>query len=339
VIASGGSSGARGVYVYGWDPWAVAYAGFLRTTAWDRAVTPDVAAAPNTIAMVAARHATHMTSAIAETFSNPTLKTARFPITMPLEQIVKGLNEFQPATLIAYATALGILLQEAQSGRLHIAPRRIISTSEPLFPEVRRAVEEAFNAPIANVYGTSEAGPVAIGCWRDAGMHLCDDLVILEPVDYTGRAVGVGMRSDKIYLTAIANPTLPLIRFEMPDQVELLDRQCCCGSAHRLIADVEGRVDDAFSYESGVVVHPHVFRAVLCRERGIVEYQVRQTATGADILAIGSADAVSINRAITGELQRLGVKDPQVSFRAVNELERQHTGKMRRFLPFRNTNF
>lgn len=68
------------------------------------------------------------------------------------------------------------------------------------------------------------------------------------------------MRSDKIYLTAIANPTLPLIRFEMTDQVELLDRQCACGSAHRLIADVEGRIDDAFAYEGGVLVHPHVFR-------------------------------------------------------------------------------
>jgi phenylacetate-CoA ligase len=69
AIASGGSTGTRGVYLYGWEPWAVAYAGFLRRTVWGRMVTPEVAAAPNTIAMVAAHHATHMTSAIAETFS------------------------------------------------------------------------------------------------------------------------------------------------------------------------------------------------------------------------------------------------------------------------------
>jgi len=339
AITSGGSTGRRGVYVYGWESWAVAYAGFLRTTVWDRAATPGTASTPNTVAMVAARHATHMTSAMAETFSNPAIHVASFPISLPLEQIVDGLNEFQPATVIAYASALGIFVREARAGRLRITPRRIISTSEPLFPETRQAVEEVFHAPVANAYGTSEAGPVAIGCWRSAGMHLCDDLVIMEPVNREGRSVGVGVRSDKIYLTAISNPTLPLIRFEMSDQVELLDRPCPCGSAHRLIADVEGRADDVFSYEGGVLVHPHVFRSVLCRERGIVEYQIRQTLNGADVLAVGSAaDAKTIERALSGELQRLGVREPMVTFCTVDRLERQHTGKMRRFVPLEASN-
>jgi phenylacetate-CoA ligase len=337
AIASGGSTGVRGVYLYGWEPWAVAYAGFLRRTVWDRMVTPEVAAAPNTIAMVAAHHATHMTSAIAETFSNPAMNVVSFPITAPIERIVEGLNEFQPTSMIAYASALDILAREACAGRLRITPRRIISTSEPLFPEVRQAVEGAFDAPIANMYGTSEAGPVATGCWRGPGMHLSDDLVIVEPVDCAGRSVGAGVRSDKIYLTAIANPTLPLIRFEMSDQVELLDRPCSCGSAHRLIADVEGRVDDVFAYDRGVQVHPHVFRSVLCRDRAILEYQVRQTATGVEVLTIGAADAVSVEREIASELRQLGVREPKVAVRSVNHLERHHTGKLRRFVPLSAT--
>jgi phenylacetate-coenzyme A ligase PaaK-like adenylate-forming protein len=337
AIASGGSTGARGVYLYGWEPWAVAWAGFLRRTVWDRKVTPEVGAAPNTIAMVAAHHATHMTSAIAETFSNPSMKVVSFPITAPIERIVEGLNAFQPTSLIAYASALAILEREARDGRLRIAPRRIISTSEPLFPEVRRAVEGTFEAPIANIYGTSEAGPVATGCWRGPGMHLSDDLVIVEPVDRAGRKVRVGIQSDKIYLTAVANPTLPLIRFEMSDQVELLDRPCPCGSAHRLIADVEGRVDDVFAYERGVLVHPHVFRSILCRDRGILEYQVRQTATGVDVLTIGVPNGASVERAIASELRHLGVREPLVTVRSVDQLERQHTGKMRRFVPLSAT--
>jgi phenylacetate-coenzyme A ligase PaaK-like adenylate-forming protein len=300
-------------------------------------VTPELAAAPNTIAMVAAHHATHMTSAIAATFSNPAMKVASFPITIPIAQIVQGLNEFQPTSMIAYASALDMLAREALAGRLRIAPLRIISTSEPLFPEVRQAVEGAFDAPIANMYGTSEAGPVATGCWRGPGMHLSDDLVIVEPVDRAGRQVGVGVRSDKIYLTAIANPTLPLIRFEMSDQVELLDRPWPCGSAHRLIADVEGRVDDVFVYERSVQVHPHVFRSVLCRERGILEYQVRQTAAGVDVLAMGAPDTVGVERALVSELRRLGVREPKVTVLSVDHLERQHTGKMRRFVPLSAT--
>jgi phenylacetate-coenzyme A ligase PaaK-like adenylate-forming protein len=338
AVASGGSTGTRGVYAYGWEPWAVACAGFLRTMAWDRALTPEVAAVPNTMGVVAARHATHMTSAIGQTFSNPATRVFNLPISLPMDRIVGGLNEIRPATLMAYASALGMLACEARAGRLQIAPLRIISTSEPLFPEVRQAVEETFRAPVANIYGASEAGPVATGCWRSAGMHLCDDLAIVEPVDCAGRSVGPGIRSDRIYLTALTNPTLPLIRFEMTDQVEFLDRQCPCGSPHRLIADVEGRVDDVFAYEGGVLVHPHVFRSVLCRERAIVEYQVCQTATGAELFAIGSpADAPGIEREIAGELRRLGVQDAVVTLHVVNQLERQHTGKMRRFVPLATT--
>ena len=334
AVASGGSTGTRGVYVFGWEPWAEAYAGFLRPMVWDRAITPGADAAPNTIAVIAAHHASHMTSSIAETFSSPDLRMARFPISRPIDEIVQGLNAFQPGVLIAYASALGMLVRETRAGRLRIAPRRVMSTSEPLLPEARQEIEEAFGTTVGNVYGTSEAGPVATGCWRGTGMHLCDDLVIVEPVDRSGCAVDVDVQSDKVYITAVSNPTLPLIRFEMTDQVALMDDPCLCGSAHRRIADVEGRVDDVFEYEGGVLVHPHVFRSVLCRERSIEEYQVRQTPSGAGVDGVGSGvDAEGIAQAIVGELTRLGVKSPTVTFRLVGQLERQPTGKMRRFVP------
>lgn len=334
AVASGGSTGTRGVYVFGWEPWAVAYAGFLRPMVWDRAVTPGAGATPDTIAVIAAHHPSHMTSSIAETFSNPALKMARLPISRPVGEIVRELNAFQPGSLLAYASALTMLVREARAGRLRISPRRVISTSEPLLPEARQAIEEAFGTAVANIYGTSEAGPVATGCWRGNGMHLCDDLVIVEPVDARGQRVDVGVQSDKVYVTAISNPTLPLIRFEMTDQVQLIDSVCPCGSAHRLIADVEGRVDDLFEYERGVLVHPHVFRSVLCRDRSIVEYQVRQTPCGVEVLGVGSAvDWEGIAQAIAQELTRLGVRSPVVTFQPVDQLKRQATGKIRRFVP------
>jgi phenylacetate-CoA ligase len=334
AVASGGSTGRRGVFAFGWEAWAQAYAGFMRPLLWDRAASPELAALPNTIAMVAAQHAAHMTSSMAQTFANPTTRIARFPVTQPLEQIVAGLNDFQPVTLMGYPSAHALLAAEAREGRLRIAPRRVVSTSEPLLPEVRRSVEEAFQAPVANMYGTSEAGAMAVGCWRGPGMHLCEDLVIVEPVDAAGRPVAPGTRSDKLYVTAISNPTLPLLRFELTDQVTVLDQACPCGSTQRLIADVEGRLDDAFGYQGGAVVHPHLFRSLLAREAWIVEYQVRQTADGADVRVVGTpGDPAATGQAIEKELSQLGVTRPTVAVRVVDGLERQPTGKVRRFLP------
>jgi phenylacetate-CoA ligase len=334
AVASGGSSGRRGMFVFGWREWALAYAGFMRPALWDRAVTPGLADLPLKLAMIGARNATHMTSALPQTFASPVADIARFPVTLPVDQIVAGLNAYQPLVLMGYPSMLALLAAEARAGRLRILPKRITATSEPLLPEVRRALTEAFCAPVASMYGTSEAGPMGVGCWRGPGIHLCDDLNIIEPVDLAGRPVPPGVRSDKLYVTAISNPTLPLIRFELTDQVTVLDRACPCGSAHTLIADVEGRLDDAFTYPGGQVVHPHVFRSVLGRDRGVVEYQVAQTPSGAEVLVVGApADPAGLGRRIAAELGRLGLADPSVEVRVVDQLVRQATGKARRFRP------
>jgi phenylacetate-CoA ligase len=79
---------------------------------------------------------------------------------------VAGLNAYQPTAILGYPSALALLAEEARAGRLRIAPRRFLSAAEPLLPKVRRVVEETFAAPIANMYGTSEAGPVGVGCRR-----------------------------------------------------------------------------------------------------------------------------------------------------------------------------
>ena len=334
AVASGGSTGRRGIFAYGWEEWAEAYAGFLRPAVWDRQVTPELADRPMTIAMIGAANAAHMTSALPQTFANPTVDVAQFSVTRPIDQIVAGLNAYQPLALMGYPSMLATLAVEAGAGRLRILPRRITTTSEPLRPEVRRALTEAFCAPVANMYGTSEAGPIGVGCFRGPGIHLCDDLVVVEPVDLAGRPVPPGVRSDKLYVTAIANPTLPLIRFELTDQVTFLDTPCPCGSAHRLIADVESRLDDVFAYPGGQVVHPHVFASELRRDPRIIEYQVRQVSDGAEVLVVGApADPAALARALEAGLARMGVPGPTVEVRLVEGLERQATGKVRRFLP------
>jgi hypothetical protein len=138
AVASGGSTGRRGTFAFGWRAWATAWAGFLRPTVWDRAVTPELAALPMRAAMVGAQHATHMTSALPQTFHNPSIQVARFPVSQPIDQIVAGLNAHQPVAVMGYPSMLALLAAEARAGRLRILPRRITTTSEPCCPRSAR---------------------------------------------------------------------------------------------------------------------------------------------------------------------------------------------------------
>jgi phenylacetate-coenzyme A ligase PaaK-like adenylate-forming protein len=335
AVASGGSSGRRGVFVYDWQAWMIGYLGFVRMGARERMLGSALAQTPLVAATVAADKATHMTSAFGQTFSSPLIPVHRLPITLPLGQIVEGLNAIQPSVLNGYTSALCLLAHEARAERLRIAPRSVIATSEPLLPEMRLLLEETWNAPVGNWWGTSEGGPTGLSCGQGPGMHLCEDLMIVEPVSEEGSPVPPGVRSEKVYLTNLYNRTLPLIRYELTDQVLILEDPCPCGCAHRRIADIEGRHDDAFVYQGGLTVHPITFRSPLGRQRNIVEYQVRQRPRGAEIAVrtMGPVSVRAIEREIEAGLSALGLRDPSVTILPVTHLDRQASGKLKRFVP------
>jgi phenylacetate-coenzyme A ligase PaaK-like adenylate-forming protein len=330
AVASSGSSGRRGVFVWGWDTWSTAYAALLRheLRGW-----MGEAREPVTMATIAAGRPTHASRAIFQTFSRPELVVRGFSIAGPLEETVSGLNEMQPTVLGGYPSGLVALAREAAAGKLRIAPRRVYCFAEPLLPEMRELVEQVWSAPVCNWWCSSEMFPLAVGCGSSPQMHLSDDLVVVEPVDANGRAVATGTRSAKVLLTNLTNPTLPLIRYEVTDEVVMLDGACPCGSAHRLVADVEGRLDDSFDY-AGVTVHPHVFRSPLSRSRHVLEYQVRQTPDGAEILvrAEGAPDLRPLQRDVAEALVRLGAPG-HVTLVEVPGIARHASGKLPRFVP------
>ncbi len=334
AVASGGSSGVRGVFVWGWEAWATVQLTAMRRSLLDRIGDPALASRPAVLMIVAAENATHFTSAASETFATGAIESHRFRVGLPLDEVVAGLNSVDGVSLATYPSMLARLVGEARAGRLQIQPRRILTMAEPLLPEMRKAAEEIWQAPVANMWGTSEAGVTAIGCFKGAGMHLTDDLLIVEAVDADGDPVPAGVRSHKVYVTNLFNPLMPLIRYEISDEVTLLDEPCACGSVHRRIADIEGRNDDTFVYADGVSVHPHLFRSILGREPAISEYQVKQTRAGADIIvcAEGPFDVEGLSRKLGEALARSGCPEPAVTVTVVGSIPRLATGKLKRFL-------
>ncbi|HEV3482004.1 MAG TPA: hypothetical protein VGR97_06700 [Candidatus Acidoferrales bacterium] len=335
VVSSSGSSGRRGVFVYDWDAWTLCYLSLRRYGFLKIAQAERTHANPIVMAKIGAARALHISSAIAQTFSNPLLTIHSFPMTSAMERIVEGLNSLQPEFLEGYSSALFQLAKEALAGNLRIAPRWVSSISEPLLPEIRKAAEEAWKVPVLNVWGTSEAGACGASCGLGSGMHLTDDLLLIEPVDDKGRHVRPGVRSAKVYVTNLYNLTLPLIRYELTDEVTLVDGPCPCGSHHQRIEDVLGRLDDTFSYAGGPSVHPHLFRSALAGERNIVEYKVTQTARGATIAVVCNSeiDEGQLRARIVTSLTDLGLRGPEVGIVRVDRLERLGSGKLKRFVP------
>ncbi len=335
VVASGGSSGVRGVFAWGWDAWAIAMASAVRWSVGYAITHPETMTRPPVLALIAANAPTHMSSAMPQTFRTPGVTVHRLPVTTPMQQIVASLNDIQPTRLGGYASALYELAFEAEAGRLQIAPFTVVPDGEPLLTEMRDVLERAWGAPVGSLYGTSEGCTTASSCLMSAGMHLSDDVLLIEPVDADGQPVAPGELSAKIYLTNLYNPTMPLIRYEITDQVRVLTEPCPCGCVFTRIDDVQGRLDHTFTYDGNVVIHPHVFRSPLSRHPQVIEYQVRQTSRGAeiDVRLDGAIDQNRLTEEIAEHLEAAGLVHPALTLARVDEIPRTSAGKHRRFVP------
>jgi len=332
AVTSGGSTGQRGCFVYDRDFWPRFYGGCFRY------ILREAAAARREgrqliMASVAAGHPSHASAGFGRVFGDALLSTVRLGVDSPVSNQVATLNAAQPQILTGYPSALHLLAEETHAGRLRISPRRLMIYSEPLLPEARLSIEAAWGVRVGNLYATSEVGAVGGPCDL-GGSHLCEDMMVLEAVDAQGRPVPDGTRSAKVYLTSLSNHLLPLIRYEVTDEVTVLREPCPCGSAYRCVADVQGRLDDTFRYDE-VIVHPYVFRDALGRHHQVVEYQVRQTGQGAqvDVRCTADLDVTALMRTLTDALRGIGLSDPRVEVRVVDAIARTKMGKLPRFVP------
>ena len=228
VLATSGSSGRKGLYVYGREGWIGILAQFLRYSDWI-GNTPRLPRLR--VAAVGGASPTHMTQRVAASVDVGLHRIAPLAVTLPLPQLVAELNRFGPDVVNVYPSAAALLAEEQLAGRLDLRLERMSTSSEPLTPEVRRRIEAAFGVQAFDLYGTTE-GLWGCECDAHAGVHLFDDMCVVENVDEDGRPVDHGEPGARLLVTNLFNRVQPLIRFEITD-VATLEREPCAPAAAR----------------------------------------------------------------------------------------------------------
>jgi phenylacetate-CoA ligase len=329
-LVSGGSSGLRGVFVQTAEEYAEFAASLMR-----RAMAAFLAGGGQladglVIGIVAAASPVHSSGMAAATAAGPPLRLISAPATWPTAAIVECLNAAQPPALIGHASRLAELAKEQSAGRLRLRPRAVTSVSEMLTAEDRQAIGAAFGVPVIDAFVSTEG---LVGHSDPGGLVLtfASDTCIAECVDEAGRPVPDGTASARVLVTNLHNLTQPLIRYELTDRFT----PAGASAGGFLRASVEGRSEDVFRYGT-TVVHPFALATPLLRAGQVREYQVRQTARGADITVVADAglDDDALTAAVEQSLRQAGVRQPHVTINHAEAIARDpRTGKVRRFLP------
>lgn len=334
ISASSGSTGQRGFFLFDPSEWCMLLATYGRP-GWWAGLNPRLIhlIQPLRVAGFSSPVPWHQSAQVSASTASRLVPSLRLDCSRPIAEVIGPLNQWQPDFLATYASLARALAEEQLAGRLQIAPRMIGVGGEVLTREARKRIEEAWGKVLYDHYGASETGILAAECDRHAGLHLFEDLTVVEVVDADGRPVRPGEFGERVLVTVLFRHTQPLIRYELSDKVRLAAEPCPCGRPFRMIDAVQGRVEETLYFPTAaagrVAIDPVVFEAVLDTVPA-TQWQVVQEPASLDILLTGLAADFrdeAVTEPLRRELESRGAAAPEIRVRRMAAIPRGATGK------------
>ena len=322
VLRSSGSVGLRGFYLCNRKEWRTVVAASLMRM-WLAGVTPSVPGWKRISRVSDGPGPASNGARVSNTMNLGIHRIQRLPASTPLPELVRDLNAFQPHTLHGYTSLLALLAAEQLDGRLSIRPERVYSSREPISSEMSDRMKRAWGASPFQTYGMTEVGLALAGdCPHHAGMHLFEDVAILEVVDSHDQPVAAGKPGARVLVTNLYNHTQPLIRCEVSDILTMSAEPCPCGRTMPMIKFVEGRLEDAarMRRQDGAfgLVYPDSFHQCIGRLPGVKEFQVVHNDSGLLLRLVPrevpdrQSVANALRNALAQKLTQLGFLTPPI---------------------------
>ncbi len=240
-------------------------------------------------------------------------------------------DRLRPVCLFGYPSSIALFVQHAQKRNRSLHRwrlRAVFVTGEVCYPQDRKVIEDYFGVPVADCYGSREAGFIAHQC-QHGSMHVTAENVIVEIMS-DGRKAEAG-EAGEIVVTHLDAFGMPFIRYRTGDVGRLLPGRCRCGRGLPTMDVVQGRSTDFLVLPDGTIKHALSIIYPLREMAGVGRFRVTQDAdlgVCVEVVAERSAPAITVEgvarrvRPVLGDDVRLGV-------RLVDSIEESASGKFR----------
>lgn len=186
------------------------------------------------------------------------------------------LTRMRPTSIFGYPSSLALLAKfgKAESISLGgVSPKAVFVTGELCYPHHRKVIGDYFGAPVADGYGSREAGFIAHEC-PHGGMHITSENVIVEILE-AARPVVAGACGE-IVVTHLDAYGMPFIRYATGDRGRLAPGRCVCGRGLALMDGIQGRTTDFIYLPDGTIKHALSVIYPLRAMRGVRQFMVTQ---------------------------------------------------------------
>jgi phenylacetate-CoA ligase len=249
-----------------------------------------------------------------------------------LDSFLGQIRAMRPKMLFGYPSALSHIATHAEAKGQSMNDLGIqvaFVTSERLYDEQRLQIIRTFGCPVANGYGSRDAGFIAHEC-PQGGMHITAEDIIVEIVSPNGKSLSPG-ESGEIIVTHLATEDFPFIRYRTGD-IGILDTNICsCGRGLPMLKEIQGRSTDFLTAQDGTIMHGLALVYILRDLPQIRAFKIVQESLDLTNVYIVSENGLSleVREKIEQEFRnRLG-KNVKVSILEVAEISAEKSGKFR----------
>lgn len=201
------------------------------------------------------------------------------------------IERVKPQFLIGYSSCI-YMLSKYLLVRGITPPKfsAIFATSETLFRNQRRTIEDTFRCDVYDHYNSREFTSLACECEEQSGYHVNCENVIVEIVK-DNEPVAPG-ETGTILVTSLHNYAMPFIRYHIGDAGKPSGESCNCGRGLPLIKSLEGRTHEFFKTGDGSIVGLRDLN-IFFEDLPVGMFQILQTASNEILVKVVKEDDYS----------------------------------------------
>jgi phenylacetate-CoA ligase len=242
-----------------------------------------------------------------------------------MRRAAEELLRFRPAYVLGYSVALDLFAEANRDRREQLRAsgvRLVLGTAEAFpTPESADRLRDLFDCDVAMEYGAVETGLMA-HTHPEGGYRAFWRSYLLE--------VAGGEHSGRLLVTSLYPRCLPLVRYEIGDEIELgeapQDSRSGIGAFERVI----GRCNDYVLLADGTTVHSEVFSHVVRPCTSIRGFQIIQSSEQLRLRFTSAEELPEAEKlALLERLEKVHPDLQRLAFERVDHLEQTVAGKTR----------
>jgi len=248
-----------------------------------------------------------------------------------LDDYLDAFDRFHPVCLFGYPSSIVRLVEHARTRNRRLDTRRlraVFVTGEVCYDHDRETITDYFRVPVANCYGSREAGFIAHEC-PNGSMHITDENVIVEIIR-DGKPAKPG-ESGEIVVTHLDAYAMPFVRYRTGDIGRKLAGRCACGRGLTMMDVVQGRSTDFLYLPDGNVKHALSIIYPLRELSGVKQFRVVQEEDYSVIVDVVCDDTIArvTKEAVRDRVRPVVGRDVSLDVQMVDRIPVADSGKYR----------